>query len=67
MNQMRYFILHILTLSTSSRFWWGQKTGFEDTMYIGIELEYLLLTVCQNVSLDSILYNQAKHALLGRI
>ena len=28
MNQMRYFMPHILTFSTSSPFWWGQKTGF---------------------------------------
>ena len=29
MNQMRYFMPHILTFSTSSPFWWGQKTGFK--------------------------------------
>ncbi|MCB9638074.1 MAG: carboxylate-amine ligase [Myxococcales bacterium] len=29
MNQMRYFLPHILTLSTSSPFWWGRDTGLK--------------------------------------
>jgi len=29
MNQMRYFMPHILCLSTSSPFWLGEKTGFK--------------------------------------
>lgn len=29
MNQMRYFMPHILTLSTSSPFWYGEDTGFK--------------------------------------
>ena len=29
MNQMRYFIPHILALSTSSPFWLGENTGFK--------------------------------------
>jgi len=37
MNQMRYFMPHILTLSTSSPFWWGQKTGFKSYRSIVFE------------------------------
>ena len=29
MNQMSYFMPHILTLSTSSPFWWGHNTGLK--------------------------------------
>ena len=29
MNQMRYFLPHILCLSTSSPFWLGEQTGFK--------------------------------------
>lgn len=29
MNQLRYFLPHILTLSTSSPFWMGEDTGFK--------------------------------------
>lgn len=44
MNQMSYFMPHILTLSTSSPFWWGADTGlksyrsiiFEDLPRTGI-------------------------------
>ena len=37
MNQMRYFMPHILALSTSSPFWWGQKTGFKSYRSIVFE------------------------------
>ena len=37
MNQMRYFIPHILALSTSSPFWWGQNTGFKSYRSIVFE------------------------------
>ena len=37
MNQMRYFMPHILTLSTSSPFWWGQNTGFKSYRSIVFE------------------------------
>jgi len=37
MNQMRYFMPHILTLSTSSPFWWGQKTAFKSYRIIVFE------------------------------
>jgi len=39
MNQMRYFIPHILSLSSSSPFWQGQDTGFKS--YRGIVFEDL--------------------------
>ena len=39
MNQMRYFIPHILSLSTSSPFWQGEDTGFKS--YRGIVFEDL--------------------------
>ncbi|MEM1007747.1 MAG: carboxylate-amine ligase [Myxococcota bacterium] len=29
MNQMRYFMPHVLALSTSSPFWWGNDTGLK--------------------------------------
>ena len=37
MNQIRYFMPDILTLSTSSPFWWGQKTGFKSYRIIVFE------------------------------
>ena len=37
MNQMSYFMPHILTLSTSSPFWRGQKTGFKSYRSIVFE------------------------------
>ena len=37
MNQMRYFMPHILTLSTSSPFWWGRNTGFKSYRSIVFE------------------------------
>ena len=37
MNQMRYFMPHILRLSTSSPFWWGQKNGFKSYRSIVFE------------------------------
>ena len=39
MNQMRYFVPHILSLSTSSPFWQGEDTGFKS--YRGIVFEDL--------------------------
>ena len=39
MNQMRYFIPHIMSLSSSSPFWQGQDTGFKS--YRGIVFEDL--------------------------
>ena len=37
MNQIRYFMPHILTLSTSSPFWRGQDTGFKSYRNIVFE------------------------------
>lgn len=37
MNQMRYFMPHILTLSTSSPFWRGEDTGFKSYRSIVFE------------------------------
>lgn len=37
MNQMRYFMPHILTLSTSSPFWRGHNTGFKSYRCIVFE------------------------------
>ncbi|MBH31839.1 MAG: carboxylate-amine ligase [Candidatus Marinimicrobia bacterium] len=37
MNQMSYFMPHILTLSTSSPFWRGEKTGFKSYRSIVFE------------------------------
>ena len=37
MNQMRYFMPHILTLSTSSPFWRGENTGFKSYRSIVFE------------------------------
>lgn len=37
MNQIRYFMPHILTLSTSSPFWRGQNTGFKSYRSIVFE------------------------------
>jgi len=50
MNQMRYFMPHILTLSTSSPIWWGQNTGFKS--YRSIVFEDLPRT-CIQVTLTS--------------
>ena len=41
MNQMRYFMPHILTLSTSSPFWLGQNTGFKSYRSIVFELSLI--------------------------
>ena len=43
MNQMRYFMPHILTLSTSSPFWWGKNTGFKSVSYTHLTLPTILL------------------------
>ena len=62
MNQMRYFILHILTLSTSSPFWWGQKTGFKS--YRSIVFEDLPRTGIPEMFNSSVEYDQYINTLI---
>ena len=56
MNQMRYFVPHILSLSTSSPFWWGRKTGFKS--YRSIVFEDLPRTGIPELFNSSVEYDQ---------
>ncbi len=62
MNQMRYFMPHILTLSTSSPFWWGQKTGFKS--YRSIVFEDLPRTGIPEMFNSSVEYDQYINTLI---
>ena len=63
MNQMRYFMPHILTLSTSSPFWWGQKTGFKS--YRSIVFEDLPRTGIPEMFKSSVEYDQYVNTLIN--
>jgi len=63
MNQMRYFMPHILTLSTSSPFWWGQKTGFKS--YRSIVFEDLPRTGIPEMFNSSVEYDQYVNTLIN--
>jgi len=63
MNQMRYFMPHILTLSTSSPFWWGQKTGFKS--YRSIVFEDLPRTGIPEIFNSSVEYDQYINTLIN--
>ena len=62
MNQMRYFMPHILALSTSSPFWWGQKTGFKS--YRSIVFEDLPRTGIPERFDSYVEYEQYIHTLI---
>ena len=62
MNQMRYFMPHILALSTSSPFWWGQKTGFKS--YRSIVFEDLPRTGIPERFDSYVEYKQYIHTLI---
>jgi len=62
MNQMRYFMPHILTFSTSSPFWWGQKTGFKS--YRSIVFEDLPRTGIPETFNSSLEYDQYINTLI---
>lgn len=62
MNQMRYFIPHILSLSSSSPFWQGNDTGFKS--YRGIIFEDLPRTGSPEIFKSSKEYDEFVNQLI---